>query len=1302
MEKETRFGLQIKQLRKSLDLTQVALGERVGCSPETIRKIEAGRIRPSRQIAERLANQLAIPMDERSSFIQRARSPISTSATKNGSTLASTNGQTNTPTRAPYVGLDTFQEEDADVFFGRTQLVEQLINKVAQSNFLVVLGPSGSGKSSLVLAGVLPRLRQGAVTGSETWHYVTIKPGARPLDTLAVALTQIHEHNLPEALELSHQLAENERALLLAADLLDTSSRLVLVIDQFEELWTQAPADPHTSQNLVQQHLPFIQQLLTAAAAPDHPVFIIITMRADFLHRAAEYSELAQWIGEHDVIVSPMQPEELRQAIEHPAQIVGGRFEAGLTDELIKQVVEQPGALPLLGYTLLELWNARQPNGTMTWATYHVLGGVEGALAMRADDIIHSTYNAEEQAMVQQILIRLVQPGENVIDTRQRVSIEDLVPATHSTDEIIKLLTPLIDARLLTAGYDMLHDTDTIEVSHEALIRAWPALNDWITQSRDDLRLHLQLEQAAKEWLANDKNQDLLWMGVRLERAEAWVARTAPQLTERDMHFLQISRQHVDEHTAREIAAQRERERLLAERAVGQRYTTRLRWLLTIVGIAGVLALVFGILALMSRQEAQQQRSQAEVAAQSSQAAAYAGEALFELERQPEQALLLAFAAYTNESPNPSPFVTRAFHQTFENTLLRASLEGHTAPIRATAWSPNGRWVLTGSDDTTVRVWDPTSGEQVGTFEGHTQPIRAIAWGPNSESVITGSADQTARIWHVSTKQTIHILQGHDGWVSAAAWHPDGQFVVTGSYDATARIWDATSGTTIRTLRGHTEAIRSVAWSPDGRSITTSGDDGSIRVWDAQDGTIQQTITDHPGGVWSVAWSPDGQQLVSGSTDGAVRVWDITTGDLIQTLTGHVGWIWSVAWSPDGQHIVSGSFDGTARIWNVSNGSTAHTLYGHTGTVWSVGWSPDGQQVITGSDDSRARIWETSNKVSTHHLQGDTAPRNLATWSPDTQYVARWDQDDIMQIWDTTIGKVTQQIDYGDGPVRWVNWSANSQTILIATDDGAIQVWNALTGKLIQSLDSSQQQVHWMYTSPGENLLVVGYDDGTSYVHNLTDGTLLREFPRIAQEVKSLAWQTDESAIAVGLMDGTLQIWEVATGKILQTWQGHQGVVRSISWSPDSTLLLTGSDDRTAAIWDVSTGTELQRVAGHTGNIASVAWHPTGHQIVTGSSDGTAHIWSTYSGTLVRTLDNHTGGVLEVGWRHNGYNLVTGSDDGTTHVWLADQEEILALITERLCTLFSEESLNNVITNWRGCAIETQATGSQLIDSERP
>jgi energy-coupling factor transporter ATP-binding protein EcfA2 len=500
--------------------------------------------------------------------------------------------------KAPYVGLNTFDEHHARLFYGRDTLIKKLLEKVKDQQFLAVIGPSGSGKSSVVLAGLMPKLKSGEdIAGSELWQQITLRPGPRPLDTLASELAAL-ERSPTESVRYSKALADDPDALMLIVPSLlklNNSTRLVLVVDQFEEVWTQASVDTETHKLSVKREL-FIQLLLTAAQAPKSPVLIIITMRADFFHRAAEHRELANLVDRHIVTVTPMTPDELRIAIECPAHASDVDFEPGLVDELIKQVAYLPGCLPYLQFTLLELWEAAQlSNGPLTWADYKDLGGVEGAIAYRANDLLESYVTRREEQKLRTLLLRLVQPGDGVADTRRRALLDEIVPDGSTAEEIRTFLEPFTEKRLLTLGSKKHAQTTvslsskdceqaTVELSHEALIRGWPTMKEWIDDARAALRLQLKLSEEATEWQSKGKSVDFLWGQARLDDVETWRKRDHPQLTALEQEFLQASEEKL-------AALRRQAERLAFEQRMGR----QLRYLRQAGGTAIGAGLGYGL-----------------------------------------------------------------------------------------------------------------------------------------------------------------------------------------------------------------------------------------------------------------------------------------------------------------------------------------------------------------------------------------------------------------------------------------------------------------------------------------------------------------------------------------------------------------------------------------------------------------------------------------------------------------------------------------------------------------------------------
>ena len=416
----------------------------------------------------------------------------------------------------PYRGLQVFEEEHAPLFFGRQAATEWLVNDLRSSRFLAVVGPSGCGKSSLVRAGLVPGLRRGDLPGSETWPLSVFRPGHQPLESLAVALIQLTgPADDPAApLQLIDALAADQRQLHLTTRLALADApperTIALVVDQFEEIFTLCRDEG--------QRRPFIDNLLYASAIEGGRGVVVLTMRADFYGKCAAYPDLAARITDHQMLVSPMVEEELRQAIERPAQLVGLEFEGGLVETLLRDVQAEPGALPLLQHTLLELWE-RQEGHHLTFAAYREIGGIQGAIAHRAESI-YDGFDAVQQSITRRIMLRLVAPGEGTEDTRRRARKNELLPTGEQAEQTEAVVQTLANARLVTTARDMATGEEQVDVSHEALIRGWPRLRLWIDEDRAGLRAHRRLTEAAQEWERHGRDESYLYRGARLAEVE--------------------------------------------------------------------------------------------------------------------------------------------------------------------------------------------------------------------------------------------------------------------------------------------------------------------------------------------------------------------------------------------------------------------------------------------------------------------------------------------------------------------------------------------------------------------------------------------------------------------------------------------------------------------------------------------------------------------------------------------------------------------------------------------------------------
>jgi WD40 repeat protein len=1149
----------------------------------------------------------------------------------------------------PYLGLQTFQFEHADRFFGRDRLVAELAERLGQAPFLAVLGASGSGKSSVVRAGLLPLLKAGGLPGSEQWQYLTLRPGAQPLDALVAALSAARGSSMTEALDLAAQLAANTRALLLIARLFP--SRLVLVVDQAEELWTLQPADPE--QRVLwqeQQQRPFLRLLLSALSVPDRPILVILVLRTDFLHRASDDAAFASAIADHDVIVSPMTGEELQAAIELPAQQAGGMFEPGLVDELIAQTEGQSGALPLLEYTLQELWVQRQSNGVMTWASYRALGGVEGALAKRADSLLQQHAALVQHDEIRRVLLRLIQPGEGAVDTRRRVALADLAAGDQSPDAVYRLLQPLIDARLLTTGQEQGRSA-TIEVSHEALIRSWPTLRAWIDEARSDLRLQIQLEEAAKEWQASGRDGSLLWNGLKLSNVEAWVQRAQPHLSARDAVFLEASRTEAQHQLEAAAQVERDRRRLAEE----QGNARRLRTFLLATGSLLIVAIIATTAALISQGQTEQARISADIARATAVRAQVTTAQFADVQR-----LIAASQSHYTDDPQVS-------------LLLANEVVQRTAHFPAA----DRQHHLLGLD-TLMQGLSRTSGIALGSQAG---PVSALAFSPDGHRLASAGEDGTVRLWHMSnTPLAMLTLKGHTQAITALAFSPNGHTLASASADGTIRVWNVEKPTEpAAVLRGHVQAIHSLAFSPDGRTIATGGADMTVRLWSIENTHAQPVVLrGHTDEVVAVTFSPDGRTLATGSADGTARLWSMTTPTQPSVvLRGHTASVLSLAFSPDGHMLATGSEDATICLWSMhSFGQPLAILKGHIYGISKLVFSPDGQTLASASQDSDIRLWHTTDPAAPPTvLKGNQEGVLDLAFSPNGRSLASARADGIIGLWSLDSPHPSEHTLLGhEGRVAALAFSPNGALLATAGADGFVRLWPLDTSASFPvTLTGHTRAIYALAFSPDGHLLATISADTTLRLWDLTQ---LHTTPIILRghedEIYGLAFSPDGRSIATASRDRTTRVWRTdAPDTPPIVLRGHTDAVNTVGFSPDGHTLVTVSQDNTIRIWDLSTPDAAKFVLrGHTNNVVSLAISPDGHTLITGSIDGTVRLWNLDKPTEQATVltvgvISQTPSVFDgqenVAMLHlspDGHTLAVGGFNGT--VWLWNTQKLTA------------------------------------------
>jgi len=829
--------------------------------------------------------------------------------------------------QSPYPGLEAFREKNASVFFGRDRELHEAMVELRlggqQRRFLAVIGPSGSGKSSFVKAGLIPGLARGKIHGSRQWLYIPpFTPGDAPFHNFAQALCAA-DKNLGFVSEVEAHLRK-EGGLLDAvvtafahsrlADAEAAGANVVVVLDQLEEIERRTPKSDANA---------FLESLGSALEAPSTPLVVIATLRSDFLSECLEFPALAPLLSSNSLLLGAMDRAALRAAILGPAAITALRFDDGLVD----RIVEDTGGgdtLPLMADALRQLWEKshdRSPR-QITTEDYYTIGGVQEGLAQRAQKLFDSL-PPDTRLPLRDALVQLADVNERGDFTRRRLPRHQIPRAAQAA------IDQFVDHRLLVSSGES--SGGWVEVSHEALLRKWNLLRQWLEEESDRLRLRRQIEMDAREWAAHDRAAEYLWRSGRLAVArelmegELW--------PENDVRRQFIEESHIQEQTGRE----RESEQLANRVLNDYEKDPHLGMLLALAAIETYGWTPRAELALNTALDASRVR------------------ALLRHEKSVSRATF---------SPDGSRIVTASDDHTARvwdatSGLPIQTLRGHEKAVASAAFSPDGSRIVTASDDNTARVWDATSGQSLHTLQGHERAVYRAAFSPDGSLIVTASLDHTARAWDATSGQLLHTLRGHEDRVRSAVFSPDGSRIVTASLDHTARVWDATSGQPLHTLRGHQDRVRSAAFSPDGSRIVTASDDHTARVWDATSGQPLRTLRGHQDTVYSAAFSPDGSRIVTASFDHTARVWDATSGLPLHTLRGHQDEVNSAAFGPDGSRVVTASDDHTARVWDATSGQTLHILRGHVDTVFSAAFSADGSRIVTAAWDRTARVWDT-------------------------------------------------------------------------------------------------------------------------------------------------------------------------------------------------------------------------------------------------------------------------------------------------------------------------------------------------------
>ncbi|MFI8500817.1 NACHT and WD repeat domain-containing protein [Streptomyces sp. NPDC085524] len=1054
----------------------------------------------------------------------------------------------------PYPGLEAFTEADAAVFFGRDREVSELVGRLhpavpgRAARCVTVVGPSGSGKSSLVRAGLLPALAR----RRRRWAVAEpFSPGTDPVGALRLRLDR-----LPDA------------------------RPALVVVDQLEELLTLSGPEERTA---------FLTVLRTALRE-DPQLWVVATLRSDFLTGVLE-GGLAELVRD-TMAIGALGREELYEVIERPAEQAGLSFAPGV----VARMVDDCGggdALPLLAYTLQELYlRAGGSGGTVTHETYRALGGVPGALSERADRI---TAELGGQAPVLPALLRFVTVDRGE-PTRRRVPRAELEPAQ------LEVADAFVAGRLLTG------DGGTLDVAHEALFRRWPPLSQAVAARADELHRRTELERWAQDWEHAGRPDAYLLAGERLVLARQWMEGSARALGAAALvaEFVDRSARADRATLARtadavalrvlESAERRPESAVAAGVAAAEEcgLTPALAQALrTALGSSRLLGVHRGFRASVT--DAAWSPDGRWLAASSGDGGLRAwpvADAGADLAAEPAVHLTgrdwIRSVAW---SPDGSRIAcgTRegavAIWSTATWTPLASLRHGDAGHgVTGIAWAPDGSRLASVGSDRVLRVWDTGPAgtyAEVMALQGHARPVWAVAWSPDGRWIASAGEGTVVRIRAADTGETVRELREHQDTVEAVCWSPDGSRLASSSKDRTVRIWSTGTWTVDRRLDSM-DGLNCLAWSPDGRRLAAGDQDRGVRVWEltgvpdgpAPDGPAAEAalwLTGHTDTLYAVSWSPDGTRLASASRDCVLAVWD--AAERTGSLHGHEDSVWHAAWSPDGGQLASASQDGTVRLWEPRSGRQTDLLR-PAAEVADVAWSPDGARVAAALRDGRALLWRPGpGGGSRTELRGHRDELSDIAWSPDGARVATASRDSTVRIWDAATGAVLHVLESGPrvrGHDDWLTgtaWSPDGRLLATSGTGWSVVVWDTDTG-LARTVLTGHADHAW-----------------------------------------KVDWSPDGTRLVTGSRDRTLRLWDPALGVELAVMTGHEDRVQGVAWSPDGTRIASASRDRTVRLWDPRTASQLAVVGVGGDWVNSLDWHPDGSRLVTASRDRTVRIW---------------------------------------------------------------------------------------------
>jgi len=1202
------------------------------------------------------------------------------------------------PNRAPYRGLKPLEAEDAGIFFAReAEIIEALdrlrgLNESSPPRLLVILGASGAGKSSFMRAGLWPRLKR------DDRNFLPL-PVIRP-ERAALSGDTGLERSLEDAFKaarIARSRAEIRNAVDAGAELFvpllaglvnkgtppaleDTPSKaptLVFAVDQGEELFLAEGAEEANK---------FLALLRSALTSAETSCLAIITIRSDAYERLQTAASL-EAVPQQTLSLPPIAKGAYLDVIEGPARLLAGtralKIEPALSKALLADIEEGTAkdALPLLAFTLGWLYSDHGGKGSLTLPDYEALGRVKGSIEAaveRALKACEANRNVPQDRAAKLALLRTgLIPYLASIDPDTGSPQRRVAKVSELPSQARPLIDALVDARLLSVDKNQAGE-NTIEPSHEALLRQWGLLKGWLDEDSEMLSTLEGTKRASRDWVKKAKGADwLLHVGARLEVAQRLVARPDLErhLDNDDRAYLRACRKAeeekrlnirkfeetrlklLEETAQKETNARVHQERLRQQeqeaREVAEKLSSKLRVRLAAAILFLAAAAFAALWAIVEKDSAQEQRIVAE--SEKRQAEFSRDQVLRTQSRHftdlAEQAaasndyataILLALEALPASSEDSRPYFAKA-----ETTLYQAHIENRELSIRQCKERPKSR------PDCIIEVFGGSLLAE--SSEGRRDQNLAVS--QDGKKAVKALYDHSALVSNRSSGTELLVLRGHTDLVLGAAFSPNAEMIVTASRDKTARIWRTGDGVLLAVLKGHDAQVGSAVFSPDGTRVVTTSNDNTARLWDAKTGEPVAVLRGHEGGVATASFSADGSQIATASQDKSVRLWDGKTGELRTAFKGHDAGVNSAMFSPDGNRIVSASQDGTARLWDVRTKSAQAVLRAYETKIAKAFFDPSGHYLITFSADGSLRLWNADLPLKRVLLERSEAAVASATLSPAGDFVITAAGNNVMcsdhsaHVWDIGTGALIRSLNGHTDIVKSVGISPGGSIAATGSQDQSAILWDLKTGSKIVRLAGEDGFVESVSFSPDGAKLVTASGNKARMWDTKTGG-LITVLGGHKTAVASASFSPDGTRALTVAFDNTARLWDAASGRQIAELAGHTEPLTGAVFSPDGSRIVTSSKDKTARVWDGQTGAAIYVLEGHEKEVNAAIFSPQGTAILTASQDKTARLWDVKTGKQITLLKGHSGGISSVSFSPNGSRVATASaDDKTARLW---------------------------------------------------